>query len=217
MRFFNVGTRLLFAKLKPAVASYFDIEIEILVLYFNMTALWTAHPDCLEHVKIELKTRVRSFPPSFLLAPVDGEVFDNADMCQERLQGWALSQGFAVIRTSGSLKQKRPRFKFRYIYYGAETSDTHKLKEHVKRDKEDRIISHHKQKATNINAHSYYYLITLTHKQVKKRGSGVYGLVLRVSNDAHSHTMAVNALRYKKEHIKTLPGFLPTLELDKSL
>jgi hypothetical protein len=73
--------------LKPAVAFYFDIEIEFLVLYFNMTALWDARPDCPEHLKIELKTRVRSFPPSFLLAPVDGEVFENADVCQERLQG----------------------------------------------------------------------------------------------------------------------------------
>jgi hypothetical protein len=85
LRFSNVGIRLLFAKLNPAVASYFDIEIEILVLYFNITVLWTAHPDCPEHVKIKLETRVRSFPPSFLLAPVDGEVFDNADVCQERL------------------------------------------------------------------------------------------------------------------------------------
>ena len=72
-------------ELKPAVASYFEIKIEIVVLYFKMTSLWTAHLDCPEHVKIELKTRVRSFPPSFLLAPVDGEVFDNVDVCHERL------------------------------------------------------------------------------------------------------------------------------------
>jgi hypothetical protein len=85
LRFSNVSTRLLFAKLKPAVALYFDIKIEILVLYFNMTALWTAHPNYPEHVKIELKTRVQSFPPFFLLASVNGEVFNNADVCQKRL------------------------------------------------------------------------------------------------------------------------------------
>jgi hypothetical protein len=50
-----------------------------------MTALWTAHPDCPEHVKIELKTRVQFFPPSFLLAPVSGKVFKNAYVCQEHL------------------------------------------------------------------------------------------------------------------------------------
>jgi hypothetical protein len=46
-----------------------------------MTALWTAHPDCPEHVKIELKTRVQSFLSSFLLASVGGELFKNADVC----------------------------------------------------------------------------------------------------------------------------------------
>jgi hypothetical protein len=112
LRFSNVGTRLLFAKLKPAVASYFDIEIEILVLYFNMTALWTAHPDCPEVVKIELETRVRSFPPSFLLAPVDGEVFDNEDVSgapprvgsvagfRRRLDKWQLETEAPTVRIS---------------------------------------------------------------------------------------------------------------------
>jgi predicted acetyltransferase len=32
-------------ELKPAVAFYFNIEIEFLVLYFNITALWNAYPD----------------------------------------------------------------------------------------------------------------------------------------------------------------------------
>jgi hypothetical protein len=50
-------------------------------------ALWSAHPDCPEHVKPELEARVRSLPPSFLLAPEAGEVFESADTCYERLQG----------------------------------------------------------------------------------------------------------------------------------
>jgi hypothetical protein len=49
------------------------------------TLLWTAHPDWPEHVKAELEARIRSFSSSFLLAPADGEVFDNADVYQERL------------------------------------------------------------------------------------------------------------------------------------
>jgi hypothetical protein len=48
------------------------------------------------------------FPPSFLLAPVAGEVFDNPGLCQERPQGWALSQGFAIVRTSGGVKASTP-------------------------------------------------------------------------------------------------------------
>ena len=110
------------------------------MLYFNMTALWTAHPDYPEHVKIELETRVRSLPPSFLLAPINGEVFENADVCHERLQGWAFSQGFAVVRTSGSLKQKQPRFEFQCIHYGVKTSDTYKLENHVEEMKKVELL-----------------------------------------------------------------------------
>jgi hypothetical protein len=49
-------------------------------------SLWTAHPDYPARVKTQLKTRVRSFPPSFLLPPIAGELFVNPDTCQERLQ-----------------------------------------------------------------------------------------------------------------------------------
>jgi hypothetical protein len=67
--------------------------------------LWNAHPECPEHIKADLEARVWSFPPFYLLALVAGEIFDNLELCKERLQGWALSQGFAIIRTSGSEKR----------------------------------------------------------------------------------------------------------------
>jgi hypothetical protein len=51
------------------------------------TTLWIAHPKCPEHVKTGLETCVQSFTPSFLLAPIGGEVFENADVSQERLEG----------------------------------------------------------------------------------------------------------------------------------
>ncbi|KAF7511454.1 hypothetical protein GJ744_004643 [Endocarpon pusillum] len=104
-------------------------------------SLWTAHPDCPEHLKPELERRVRSLPSSFLLPPIANEVFDNPNVCYERLQGWALSQGFAIVRTSGSVKQKRPRFEFRCIHHGGETANTRKLEDHVIRDEEGTIIS----------------------------------------------------------------------------
>ena len=179
--------------------------------------LWTAHPECPEHIKPVLEARVRSFPASFLLAPVAGEVFENPDLCQERLQGWALSQGFAIVRTSGSLKSTRPRFEFRCIHHGDNTADTRKLEKHVERDEENVIISRRKQEATNINARSCPYLISLSWKQIGKRGSGQYGLILGIRHDTHSHPMAVNPLKYKKEHVKALPEYEPALEMGKSL
>jgi hypothetical protein len=70
-----------------------------------------------------------------------GEVFDNPDVCKERLQGWALSQGFAIVQKSGSLKSARPRFEFRCIHHGDKTANTHQLEEHVERDEEGTITS----------------------------------------------------------------------------
>ena len=82
-----------------------------------MTTLWTAHPDCPEHIKIELEARVRSLPPFFLLFSTAGEVFEDPNTCQERLQDWTLLQGFVIVRKSDSLKQIRSRFEFRCIHH----------------------------------------------------------------------------------------------------
>jgi hypothetical protein len=50
-----------------------------------------------------------------------------------------------------------------------------------------------------------------------RRSSDVFKLVLGVPYNTHSHSMAINPMRYKKEHAQALPGFLPALELGKSL
>jgi hypothetical protein len=160
--------------------------------------LWNAHPECPEHVKSDLEARVRWFAPSFLIAPLAGEVFDNPDVCKERLQGWALSQGFTIVQKSGSLKSVKPRFEFRCIHHRDNTADTRQLKRHVKRDEENTIVSCCKQEATNINAYSCPYFIILLKKQLGRRGSGVFSLILRVPYSFYSHLMAVNPLRYKK-------------------
>lgn len=125
------------------------------------TPLWTAHCECPEHVRLELDILVRSLPPLFLSSPVYGEVFDNRDTCHERFQGWPLSQGFAIVRKSGSLKQARPRFEFRCIHHGNDTLSTRKLEEHVERDEEDHITTQRKQEATSINVRNCFYLICL--------------------------------------------------------
>lgn len=180
-------------------------------------ALWTAHPDCPAHTKTDLEARVRSFPPSFLLAPAAGEVFDNADTCQERLQGWALSQGFAIVRTSGTANGTRVRFQFACIHYGSDTANKRQLEKHVERDEDDNIISRRKQEGTSIHARACPYLITLTRRQIPRRGSGVFGLALGIQNENHSHTMAPNPFVYRKEHVKALPGYVPAVELARSL
>jgi hypothetical protein len=115
------------------------------------------------------------------------------------------------------MKAARQRFEFCYIYHGDDTLNSRQLKRYVKRDEEDNITSRCKQEATSINARSCSYLIMLLFKQIGRRRSGVYDLVIDIRNDTYIHAMAVNPLRYKKEYIKSLSGFSPALELNKSL
>ncbi|KAF7508230.1 hypothetical protein GJ744_009527 [Endocarpon pusillum] len=180
------------------------------------TAPWTAHPHCPAHLRGEVESRVRAFPPSYLVEPTNGEVFDNVDLCQERLQAYAFAQGFAIARKSGSMKQARPRFYFYCIHHGVSADNWRHLEEHVERDEENKITSRRKQDKTNINARNCPYHIYLAFKQIGKRGSGERGLVLGVKNNTHSHAMAVNSLVYP-EHKKALPGYQPALELGRSL
>lgn len=202
-----------------AVASTIGIEIGILSVDILAMAmlLWTAHPGCPEHVKPELERHVRSLLSFFLLSPVADELFVNADVCQERLQGWALSQGFAIVRTNGNVKQVRPRFDFRCIHHGEDIANTCKLEKHIIKDEKNIVVSRRKQELININVHSCSYLVYLVYKQIGKRRSGKYDFILDISNDVHSHVMAMNPLRYRSEYIKILIGFLSAIELDKSL
>lgn len=176
---------------------------------------WTAHPNCPEHIREELEAKLRSLPPSFLVAPAAGEVFENADLCQDRLQGWALSQGFEIVRLAGSMKEAQPRFRFHCIHHGKGTANKRQLEDHVEVDKEQNKVSRRQREATSIYARNCPYIITLPHKQLGKRGSGVYGLVLGIRNDTHSHEMTSNPLRYLR-HIKGLPSYPAAVELGRS-
>ena len=180
------------------------------------TAPWTAHPHCPAHLRGEVEAHVRALPSAFLNEPLSGEVFDNVELCKERLQGFAFAQGFAITQQSGSMKQARPRFDFQCIHHGNSTRNYRKLEEHVERDEEDKITSRRKQEATTINARNCPYLIYLAFKQIGKRGSREFGLVLGVKDSSHSHSMAVNPLVYA-EHKKALSGYQMILDLGKSL
>jgi hypothetical protein len=110
-------------------------------------------------------------------------------------------------RTSLSSEQVEARrvlgsgFEFRCIHHGDKTANTRQLEDHVERDEENTINTRRKQEFTNINARSCLYLVILIRKQLRRRGSSVFSLVLGVHHDTYSHLMVVNPLRYKKEYV----------------
>ena len=60
-------------------------------------SVWNAHPKCPAHLRGLVEAYVTALPPAYLQDLEDGEVFDNVDLFQKRLQGYAFTQGFAII------------------------------------------------------------------------------------------------------------------------
>src|SRR5205823_3625893 len=78
---------------------------------------FVAHALCPPHLRTMVEDAVEAFNSAWLLPPQQGELFDNPKACLRRLQGYVLSQGFAVVITSS----KKIRVLFTCIYHGAET------------------------------------------------------------------------------------------------
>jgi hypothetical protein len=70
---------------------------------------WSLNPLCPPHIVLILEQAVLALPHSFLIPPAIGELFENKEDCLKRLQGYALSAGFAVVQISRGHAQK-PRF-----------------------------------------------------------------------------------------------------------
>jgi hypothetical protein len=56
------------------------------------------------------------------------------------MRGYALAEGFDIIRYGGGTKAL-PSYRFKYIFYGSKTQNHRKLDDHVKKDSEGKIIS----------------------------------------------------------------------------
>jgi hypothetical protein len=106
------GIPLPFVIFELAVASQIGLEIAFLVVFscYGDGSLDCPSPLPCPPPRGEVEARVWAFPPEFLKEPVSGEVFDNLELCRERLQGFAFTEGFAIVQKNGSMKQAHPRF-----------------------------------------------------------------------------------------------------------
>jgi hypothetical protein len=89
--------------------------------------VFIAYHLCPPHLRRIIKDSVKSFNNAWLLPPEEGEVFNSEKECLARLQGFALSRGFAVVTTASNAR----RYRFTYIYYGEETKNWRKLEKHA--------------------------------------------------------------------------------------
>jgi hypothetical protein len=117
--------------------------------------VFVAHPLCPPHLRNTVKEAVESFNSSWLLPPQKGEVFQTAKDCLRRLQGYALSRGFAVI----TITSKKSRAQFACIHHRTETKNWRELEDHVDKYIDGSIVSRRKKEATSANANDYTWEI----------------------------------------------------------
>jgi hypothetical protein len=99
---------------------------------------------------------VNALPTSYLLPPCSGELFDSLDACNRRLRGYALAEGFNIMRKEGGIKANSS-YRFRCIHYGVETRNDRKLKDHVKRNLEGKRINKRKIKGRPVHQLKYFW------------------------------------------------------------
>jgi hypothetical protein len=110
---------------------------------------------------------------SYLIYPVDGEIFSAPEAAFDRLQNYAMSRGFCVVnRGSDRNKAKTEVYRVRWqcIYHSLETANKRGLKKHVTRDLEDKISSERKRENTKIMGKGCRWGMGVTYKAIS-RGS----------------------------------------------
>jgi hypothetical protein len=111
-----------------------------------------AHPLCPPHLRREVEDLAESFDPGWLLPPEAGELFNTPDAAFRRLQGFAFSQGFAVVTRS----TEATRCRFVCIHHSKKTKNIRNLKERVKKDSDNIIITERKRNTTQVAQKNCY-------------------------------------------------------------
>jgi hypothetical protein len=120
-----------------------------------------------EHTKRAWLRAIRALPPTWLVAPATGEVFQDKEDCYQRLQGWALFEGFAVVQ-GRVWKDGTPRWEFKCKLHGTKTLNTRGLESRKLKDEEGKVVTD-RQRNTMVKAKKdcgFKYL--LSHKAVSK-------------------------------------------------
>lgn len=156
---------------------------------------WQAKSGCPAHLRDVIERFVNDRPAEWRIAPAPrGEVFESFEQCQERLNVWAIAEGFAVvIRGHGNTTACR---RFRCIHHGVETRNDRELEDRVVKDSDKNIITKRKRDNTYTSQKACQWYVLCSFKDIEKRGSGTKGYCLTAKELHHSHRLAENPLQY---------------------
>jgi hypothetical protein len=125
---------------------------------------YTALP---KHAKPAWLHAIRALPPAWLVAPATGEIFKSKEDCYQRLQGWALFEGFAVVQ-GRVWKDGTLRWEFKCKLHSSETQNHRGLELRKLKNEEGKVITD-RQRNTMVKAKKdcgFNYL--LSYKMVRK-------------------------------------------------
>jgi hypothetical protein len=101
---------------------------------------WQAKPGCAEHHRAAVERMVNLLPAAWLLPPQTGELFNSLDHCNCRLRGYALAEGFNIVR-QGEGTKVNPSWRFFCVYHRDKTRNTRKLEDEIEVDEDGNITS----------------------------------------------------------------------------
>jgi MULE transposase domain len=175
---------------------------------------WHAKPGCPEHHRAAVERMVNALPPSYLLPPSSGEVFATIDDCTSRLRGYALAEGFDVVKHGGGTR-KIPGSRYRCLFHGSNTQNHRKLEDHVEKDPEGRITSKRQRDATSVRQLQCTWSAICSFKIIGKRSVGERGFVLTVQCDTHEGHQLVDDPFVFPAHLKSSEEFQEALRQAK--
>jgi hypothetical protein len=171
---------------------------------------WSAKPGCPQHHRATVERMINALPPSYLLLPSSGELFDSLDDCTDRLRGFTLAEGFDLARTGGGNK-KVPGCRYKCVFHGSSTKNHRKLEDHVERDEEGKIVNKRQRDATSVRQLQCTWSAIYSFKIVGKRGAGERRFVLTVQCDAHEGHQLVDDPFIFPAHLKASEEFQEAL------
>jgi hypothetical protein len=104
---------------------------------------------CLEHHRAAVERMVRTLPPAYPLPSCSGEIFEGLEVCNCRLRGYALAEGFDIVRKGGGVKAN-PSFRFRCIFHSSIIQNNRKLEEYIEKDSDSKIVGKHQREAMSV-------------------------------------------------------------------
>jgi len=161
-------------------------------------SLWTAKPTVPANSRVILERAVNALPTQWLKPPQDGEVFDSINDGEKRLRGFALAEGFDVVRLRGGTAAF-PASEFGCIHHGQETRNYRELEDRVERDEDGNIVSQRRRQNTRVAQLNCPWLVRIAWKNIGKRNSGIKGFVMKTKCLNHSHSLTDNALNYPRQ------------------